>query len=107
MPTQPPDADGRVSGDVFDVDGYIRSRGPFFRQDAFYEREVARVTERFGAVAHVFSTYESRRAPEAKPFMRGVNSIQLFHDGDRWWVMSVLWDNEREGNPLPADLTGL
>jgi hypothetical protein len=35
-----------------------------------------------------------------------INSIQLFHDGDRWWVMSVLWDNEREGNPLPADLAG-
>ena len=35
------------------------------------------------------------------PFGRGINSIQLFHDGDRWWVVSVLWDNERPGNPLP------
>ena len=53
---------------------------------------------------HAFSTYEARRTPDdAEPFMRGINSIQLFHDGTRWWVVTVFWDAERPGNPIPAE----
>jgi hypothetical protein len=89
--------------DVFDCDGYIASRSPFFAANDFYEVQVAHRVERFGNVAHVWSTYEYRRSPQdPAPFGRGINSIQLFHDGERWWVMSILWDNERSENPLPA-----
>jgi hypothetical protein len=103
MPTRPkPDGGGTV--EVFDPEGYIASRSPYFAENSFHEVEVARRIDRFGNIAQVWSVYESRRSPgDAEPFMRGINSIQLFHDGDRWWVMSVLWDNEREGNPLPED----
>jgi hypothetical protein len=105
MPTRP--EPGGAVVDVFDCEGYIASRSPFFAANSFYETEVAHRVERFGNIAHVWSTYESRRSLEdAEPFMRGINSIQLFHDGDRWWVMSVLWDNERPGNPLPAEYLG-
>ena len=102
MPTRPkPDGGGTV--EVFDGEGYIASRSPIFAENPFYEVEVARRIDRFGNIAQVWSVYESRRSlGDPEPFMRGINSIQLFHDGDRWWVMSVLWDNEREGNPLPA-----
>ena len=101
MPTRAEAGGGVV--DVFDCDGYIASRTPFFAANDFYEVQVARRVERFGNVAHVWSTYEYRRSPQdPAPFGRGINSIQLFHDGDRWWVMSILWDNERPGNPLPA-----
>lgn len=74
---------------------------PFFDQDAFYETELAHRSEQFGHIMHVFSTYESRRSPEAAPFSRGINSIQLYHDGTRWWIVSVLWDGERKDNPIP------
>jgi len=58
---------------------------------------------RFGNVVHAFSTYESRRAQaDAQPFARGINSIQLYHDGTRWWVMTLMWDSERPDNPIPA-----
>jgi hypothetical protein len=67
----------------------------------FYESEVSRKVEQFGAIAHVFSTYESRHAPEEKPFSRGINSIQLFNDGKRWWVVTIFWDSERDGLALP------
>jgi hypothetical protein len=51
---------------------------------------------------HVFSTYEARqKADDPKPFMRGINSIQLFNDGKRWWVVSILWQSESPDNPLP------
>jgi hypothetical protein len=104
MPTRPEPPGAAV--DVFDCDGYITSRTPFFAANDFYEMEVAHRIERFGNIAHVWSTYEYRRAPDAAPHGRGINSIQLFHDGSRWWVLSVLWDNEREGNPLPEEYLG-
>jgi hypothetical protein len=68
----------------------------------FYEHEIARHTDCFGNVCQIFSTYESRHTPDAKPFERGVNSIQLVRDGTRWWIASVAWDAERPDNPIPA-----
>jgi hypothetical protein len=68
----------------------------------FTELELQRTTERYGTVAHAFSSYQSFRRGETAPFARGINSIQLFWDGQRWWIMSIFWDAERPGNPLPA-----
>jgi hypothetical protein len=101
MPTRP-EGSGAVV-DVFDCAGYIESRTPFFAANDFYEIELCHRVERFGNIAHVWSTYEGRRSPSDAPLLRGINSIQLFHDGDRWWVMSIFWGNERPGNPLPAE----
>ncbi len=87
---------------VWTVDEYIERAGPQLMENGFWEREIARTTEQFGSIAHAFSTYESRiRTPDSDPFMRGINSIQLFDDGTRWWIVSVLWDNERPDQPLP------
>jgi len=88
---------------VLDVDGYIERVRPNFERNGFFEREIARKTESFGNIAHLFSTYESRHAAsDAAPFARGINSIQLLKDGDRWWIVTVFWDAERPGNTLPA-----
>jgi hypothetical protein len=78
-----------------------RARG-WFAENAFYEVEAARAVEQYGHIAHVFSTYESRRDPAAEPFVRGINSIQLFNDGTRWWIVSVFWADERGAGPIPA-----
>jgi hypothetical protein len=68
----------------------------------FFEQEVARREEAFGTIMHVFSTYESRRAKaDEKPFARGINSIQLMQHGGRWWIVTVMWDQERPENPIP------
>ena len=70
---------------------------------SFFEKEIARTTERFGNVVHAFSTYESRRAAsDPTPFMRGINSIQLFTDGKRWYVVTIFWESESPANPIPA-----
>ena len=87
---------------VLDVEGYIARVEPLFEKEGFYETEVARRTEQFGRIAQVWSTYESRHDPaEAKPFMRGVNSFQLFNDGERWWILSIHWQHESSQHPLP------
>ncbi len=74
---------------------YIRRVDPIFAKEDFWERESSRQAESFGHVAHVLSSYESLRAPDAEPFERGMNSLQLLHDGSRWWIISVLWNTSR------------
>ena len=87
---------------MLDVDGYIERVEPIFAKSGFYEREIARRVEQFGRIAHVWSTYESRHNPnDAEPFMRGINSIQLFDDGNRWWILSIYWQHESSQHPLP------
>src|SRR6202041_1886297 len=86
------------------VDEYINLAGGYFKTHAFYEQAIVNKVDRFGNMAQVFSSYESRNAPNEKPFTRGINSIQLFYDQNRWWVLSILWDEESPTNPLPANL---
>jgi hypothetical protein len=86
---------------VWTPDEYAQKAGASFEKNAFYESEVSRRLETFGNIAHAFSTYESRRAPGEKPFARGINSFQLVKAGGTWKVMTILWDSEREGNPIP------
>ena len=86
---------------VLTPDEYAKRAGANFEKNTFYESEAARRVDTFGNIAHVFSTYESRRAPGEKPFARGINSFQLVKTGGAWKVMTILWDAEREGNPIP------
>ena len=84
------------------VDDYIARVTKPFAENGFYEKEAARSSEAFGQIVHVFSTYESRHAPaDAKPFQRGINSIQLYFDGGRWWIVSLLWRAEDDKLALP------
>jgi hypothetical protein len=88
---------GDVRCEMLTVDDYIASRGPYLRDNAFYERQVAAKIDQYGHIAHVFSSYESSETPEGPPFSRGVNSIQLIHAKGRWWVQSILWTSEWRG----------
>jgi hypothetical protein len=94
--------EGAFNTRVLAVDDYIARVTPLFEKEGFFESELARRSEQFGQIAHVFSTYESRHAKdEAKPFQRGINSIQLVNDGKRWWVQSLVWQAETDRNRLP------
>lgn len=73
-------------------------------QRGFFEREVAHQTSRFGHIAHVYSSYETRERPDGPVQRRGVNSLQLMHDGARWCVLSITWDAETADHPIPAAL---
>jgi hypothetical protein len=64
---------------------------------------VHRVAEQYGPIAQVFSTYESRRNLDDKPFARGINSFQLFNDGERWWILSIFWTSERPDLMIPDE----
>ncbi|HEU5450598.1 MAG TPA: hypothetical protein VFU76_01360 [Terriglobales bacterium] len=90
---------------VMSPDDYVtRAQGAFDKQ-GFFEHEISRRTHRWSHLVEVFSVYESRHAADdAKPFARGINSIQLMYDGGRWWVVTILWQAETPQNRLPARL---
>jgi hypothetical protein len=69
----------------------------------FYEGEINRVTRQFGPITDVFSTYEWSRTEDGPVGGRGINSIQLFTDGSRWWITGAIWASEEPGNPIPAE----
>jgi hypothetical protein len=84
-------------------DEYVTRNGDYLVREGFFETELARRTESFGAIAQVFSTYETRLGEkDAKPYQRGINSIQLWFDGKRWWILSLVWQAETERHKLPA-----
>ncbi|MAP55715.1 hypothetical protein [Altibacter sp.] len=81
---------------------YIAASQQWLLDNGFFEKEIFRVEERFGNIAHVFSTYASFYSEEdPEPFMRGINSIQLFFDGARWWVVNIYWTPETTETPIP------
>src|SRR5207248_11800026 len=95
-------SDVDLSPNILHIDAYIARVEQYFANIGFYEKEIARQVEQFGQIAHVWSTYESRHDPsDSQPFMRGINSIQLFNDGKRWWILSIYWQHESARQPLP------
>ena len=89
-------------------DDYVARSGPYLEGNGFFEEETDRRVRVYGDVAQVFSAYAARHTEDdAEPFMRGVNAFQLVHDGERWWIVSLVWHQEGEDTPLPGDLSDL
>lgn len=93
---------GEVIATNLSVDDYIARAKPYFEKEGFFENSVANRVESWDHIAHVWSTYESRHAKGEKPFARGINSFQLFNDGNRWWVLTIYWEGEDKDHLLPA-----
>ncbi|HCW05826.1 MAG TPA: hypothetical protein DGG95_00480 [Cytophagales bacterium] len=67
----------------------------------FFERELHRKEEAYGTVTHVFSTYETKEKKDGPVTNRGINSIQLFKDNSRYYIINIFWCAESMGFPLP------
>jgi hypothetical protein len=99
--------EGNTSGAFFlTVSDYVAANRDYFEKGGFFDTEIARRIEAFGNMTHVWSTYESRRQKDApQPYVRGINSIQLLKDGERYWIVNVFWEYERPGLSLPEKYT--
>ena len=107
IPIGRPAEDAPVQPFYWSVDHYVNNVGPRLEESGFFEVEINRVEERYGHLAHIFSTYESRRtAEDEQPFARGINSFQLMHDGSRWWVVNIFWQSESPAFPIPEEYGG-
>jgi hypothetical protein len=92
---------GKPSLVVMTPGDYAQHAGDYFKQHGFFEHELSRKTDSFGAMTHIYTTYESRETKDGKPIDRGINSMEFFFDGQRWWCVEIYWDSERPGNPIP------
>ena len=87
---------------VWSIDDFVSRVDSSFMANGFFEVELTRKVERFGQIAHLFSTYGSRRLPDdPAPYQRGINSFQLMWDGDRWWIINIFFTGERADKPIP------
>jgi len=94
--------EGKIGFQSMSPAEYKEGNGEWLVTNGFHETETHRVTETYGPVVHVFSTYDSRNSKnDEKPFARGINSIQLLNDGERWWIMNIYWSAETTENPIP------
>ena len=93
---------GEIIRRAMSVEDYINNSGPLLERDGFFETEIGRSIDQYGNIVHIFSAYESKRTEaDEKPFTRGINSIQLWNDGKRWWIITILWQSENQENPIP------
>jgi len=88
---------------IMSIDEWIEDAKSFLEENDFYESEIMRKIHSYGNLVQVFSTYESRNDPDGKPIARGINSIQLLNKNGRWWIVTVMWDNESKDNPIPEE----
>lgn len=101
VPTGTPKDSDIARARMLTPEDYIARSGPLLERIGFHETEIARKTDHFGHVAQVFSTYDGKPQSGEMPAIRGINSIQLFHDGKRWWIVNVFWMQESEKDPIP------
>lgn len=97
------DADGVPRPEIMRAADYPANFENLMGGRDFYEVEVHTVIERFGHIAHAFSTYEAFEDAERTRFLkRGINSIQFYRLDGTWRIASMVWDDERSGQPIDA-----
>ncbi len=95
------DKNGKVGLKLITLKQFHEASDAYLEKEGFYEREISRKVEQFGAVYHVWSTYETKNTEDGPVIGRGINSIQLYFDGTRFWILSWVFDEESKQNPLP------
>jgi hypothetical protein len=95
---------GVLPPESFTEQAFADHTDAFLVKEGFTERELAHQIHRFGNVATVLSSYEGKVSSTGKVVTRGVNIFQLYYDGKRWWILSMVWDRERPDNPIPPEL---
>lgn len=96
---------GRPHVSIITPEQFRRMVDTSFVRDGFIETEIGSRIERFNNIAQVRSVYETRETVGGPVTSRGVNYINLYWDGTRWWIANVVWDDERPGGPLPEAWT--
>lgn len=98
--------EGEVVYRRWGIDEYIERVDKSFLENGFLEVEISKEVDQFRNIAHVFTTYESRRTKDGDIIARGINSVQLFYDDNRWWIVSVFWSPESPDHQIPAEYLG-
>jgi hypothetical protein len=101
------DANGEPWIEIFSPDAYAANADALLSTMDFYEVELANRIEVFGNMAQAWSSYEAKHHPgDAEPERRGINAFHFYKGPEgQWRIISMIWDNERDGLALPAEMT--
>lgn len=86
---------------IMSVKEFHQETDNMIMETAFYESEVNRETRIFGNIAHVWSTYQTQLQKDGPVMRRGINSIQLIFENERWSIISWIFDKELKSNKIP------
>ncbi|SHG36319.1 hypothetical protein [Flagellimonas flava] len=107
------DINGNIRPQFISPNEYVERTGYWLdskRETAFYEREIGRVQEIYGNMAHVLSVCEAFPSKEDmannKPYKQDVKSIQLAYYRDRWWIINMFWHGVSPEFPIPEHYLG-
>lgn len=96
--------DGKKQIIFLSPEEYIKTYSESMESRDLFENEVQREIQTFGNMVHVLSTFRTfRKKDDSEPFKEGISSIQLFHDGNRWWVVNMYWKNATPDTPIPLE----
>lgn len=95
---------GKTNFRSFTPHEYQKNNAPFFNQNGFFEEALGATITQFGNVAQVQSAYQFRFTPGGKIEKRGVNYFTLVKSAGRWWIASLVWQDEDEHHPIPQEL---
>lgn len=95
--------DGSKVFDYMTLKEFHKRSDEFLTQEGFVEKEIGRKVEQFGNIYHVWSTYESRNTTDGPVIERGINSIEMYNDGTRFWLIAWYYDGESKTNPIPKE----
>lgn len=85
---------------TYSLEEFVRLGMRFYENDGFIEYELTKTIDEYNGIAHAFQSYYAKELDVEE---QGINSYQLVHDGKRWWIVSLLWTNNRNGVPLPEE----
>jgi hypothetical protein len=96
--------EGKPYSDALTLNEFHEIEEPY--SNGFYESEIHRETHQFGNIAQIRSVYETRYEKGGPVQRMGINFIQLYYDGHRWWIMSWMYDSLRPENKhqLPKNI---
>jgi hypothetical protein len=73
----------------------------------FQEQEISARTDIFGGIAQRYCVYEKSGVLDGKAFHAyGVKTLQLIRMEDGWKMVSLVWEDKRDGLVLPELLKG-
>ncbi len=97
------DSLGNAVHQVYSLGQFVRLGMKFYETDGFIEYEISSIIEEYNGLATVFQGYYAKELDYEE---KGVNSYQLFFDGSRWWITSLIWTSDRNGIQLPKKYDG-
>jgi hypothetical protein len=81
------------------IDSVTAIGGP--QDKGFAEEAIRTEVTRYGDVAQAFSAYQKHFWGDDHILGRGINAFQLVHHEGRWWIASIVWDEESGAGPIP------